>query len=254
MGRQKRTMRLTAAHVALLPARLECPGPAPDNDGQGPDSYYEETIAALINAVPAGEDMWLFACGSLIWNKRFTHVEERAGTARGWLRDFCLGPDTRFRGNPEAPGYMLSLDRGGQCKGMVYRLPRDGLAANLDGLLRKEPPFPPRWVTVATPQGSVRAIAFTHPGRDRVYSGSLSEEVIADALSRAVGMVGSMAQYVYLTTMHLEELGLCDDRLWRMQEMVAERIERSFPGSFPRRADAASPEIRRAWPGRRGGG
>ena len=235
MKETNRTMRLTEAHVALLPARIDDPGPAYDSDGTPPDSYYAATTAELIDAVPAGGDMWLFACGSLIWNKRFTFVEERPGTVRGWHRDFCLGPDMRFRGNPEAPGYMLSLDRGGQCKGMVYRLPRDSLAANVEGLLRKEPPFPPRWVSVVTHKGVVRAIAFTHPGRDARYAGHLDDESVADALARSVGMVGSMAQYVYLTALHLEQLGLCDDRLWRMQEMVAERIERAFPGRLPAR-------------------
>jgi cation transport protein ChaC len=116
---------------------------------------------------------------------------------------------------------------------MVYRLPHEGLAANIEGLLRKEPPFPPRWLTVLTPQGAVRAFSFTHPGRGLRYSGHLSEDEIADALARAVGMVGSMAQYVYLTVQHLEQLGLCDERLWRMQEMVAERIELAFPGRIP---------------------
>jgi cation transport protein ChaC len=117
---------------------------------------------------------------------------------------------------------------------MVYRLPRQGLADNIEGLLRKEPPFPPRWLTAVTPQGPVRAFAFTHPGKGIGYAGHLSDEVVADALSRAVGMVGSMAQYVYLTVTHLEQLGLCDDRTWRMQEMIAERIERAFPDRSPR--------------------
>jgi cation transport protein ChaC len=224
-------MRLTEAHLALLPARIDDPGPM-RLDGEGPrsDSYYSATTAALIDAVPRGGEMWLFAFGSLIWNKRFIFDEGRPGLVRGWHRDFCLGPDTRFRGNPEAPGYTLSLDRGGQCKGMVYRLPHQGLAANIEGLLRKEPPFPPRWLTVATPLGVVRAFAFTHPGRGISYAGRLADEVVADALARAVGMMGSMAEYVYLTVRHLEQLGLCDDRMWRMQEMVAERIELAFPG------------------------
>jgi cation transport protein ChaC len=227
-------MRLTEAHVALLPAKIDNHGAMPNHSrGSRPDSYYTETTAELIGAVPPNEDMWLFACGSLIWNKRFTFVEERPGVARGWHRDFCLGPDTRFRGNPEAPGYMLSLDRGGQCKGMVYRFPRDGLAANVEGLLRKEPPFPPRWLTVVTSLGVVRAFAFTHPGRSIDYAGHLTEEEVADALASAVGTIGSMAQYVYLTVQHLEQLGLCDDRLWRMQEMIAERIELAFPGRIP---------------------
>lgn len=230
-----RQMRLTEAHVALLPAKTNDPGRTPQDAGHvRPDEYYPHTVAALIDAVPPGGDMWLFACGSLIWNKRFIFDEERAGVARGWHRDFCLGPDTHFRGNPEAPGYMLSLDRGGQCKGMVYRFPRDGLSANVEGLLRKEPPFPPRWLTVTTSLGTVRAFAFTHPGRNTDYAGHLTDEAVADALARAVGTMGSMAQYVYLTVQHLERLGLCDDRLWRMQEMIAERIERAFPGRIPR--------------------
>lgn len=229
-----RKMRLTEAHLALLPASIDDPGPMRlDGEEPRPDSYYSATTAALIDAIPPDGDMWLFAFGSLIWNKRFTFDAERTGVARGWHRDFCLGPDTRYRGNPGAPGYTLSLDQGGQCKGMVYRLPRHGLAANIEGLLRKEPPFPPRWLTVATPQGAVRAFSFTHPGKSIGYAGHLADEDVADALARAVGMMGSMAQYVYLTALHLEQLGLCDNRMWRMQEMIAERIELAFPGRIP---------------------
>ncbi|HEY0919939.1 gamma-glutamylcyclotransferase [Devosia sp.] len=236
MTQRDRKMRLTEAHVALLPARIDDPGPMRlDDDGPRADGDYSATAAALIDALPAGGEMWLFAFGSLIWNKRFTYDEERPGMVRGWHRDFCLGPDTRFRGNPEAPGYTLSLDRGGQCKGMVYRLPRENLAANIEGLLRKEPPFPPRWLNVTTSLGTVRAFAFTHPGKSTEYAGHLSDEAVADALYRAVGMIGSMAQYVYLTVLHLEQLGLCDDRMWRMQEMIAERIELAFPGKLPAR-------------------
>jgi cation transport protein ChaC len=223
-------MRLTEAHVALLPAKIDGQDSTLIRPAPKPDSYYTAMTAELIGRVPPDGEMWLFACGSLIWNKRFTFVEERPGLVRGWHRDFCLGPDTRFRGNPTAPGYMLSLDRGGQCKGMVYRFPRENLAPNIEGLLRKEPPFPPRWLTAITPLGAVRAFAFTHPGKSIDYTGHLTDEVIADALARAVGTVGSMAQYVHLTVRHLEELGLCDDRMWRMQKMVAERIERAFPG------------------------
>jgi cation transport protein ChaC len=228
-------MRLTEAHLALLPERIDDPGPMRlDGEESRPDSYYGATTAALIDAVPPDGEMWLFAFGSLIWNMRFTHDAERPGVVRGWHRDFCLGPDTRFRGNPAAPGYTLSLDRGGQCKGMVYRLPRENLAANIEGLLRKEPPFPPRWLTVVTPEGPVRAFAFTHPGKAIGYAGHLSDEAVADALARAVGMVGSMAHYVYMTAQHLEQLGLCDDRLWRMQALIAARIEQAHPGRITR--------------------
>jgi glutathione-specific gamma-glutamylcyclotransferase len=38
-------------------------------------------------------------------------------------------------------------------------------------------------------------------------------------------MWGSMAEYLHSTVEHLEDLGIQDQRLWLLQEMVAERIE-----------------------------
>ena len=80
--------------------------------------------------------------------------------ARGWRRIFCLGWDYRFRGNREQPGLMLALDRGGQCNGVVYRLPDGAVKPNLDRLIRREmsmvpTAFPPRWINVATDEGPV---------------------------------------------------------------------------------------------------
>jgi len=47
---------------------------------------------------------------------------------------------------------------------------------------------------------------------------------VADALARASGHVGSCAEYLLETVMHLEELGIRDHRLWRLQGLVADRI------------------------------
>lgn len=230
MGERVREMRLTAAHVALLPARIDDPGPTAHQGAPPPEDYYTSTAERLIAAVPRGEDLWVFGYGSLIWRQEFSFVEERRGTIRGWHRDFCLGPDLRWRGNPSAPGWMLSLARGGACRGVVYRLPRDDLPTSLGQVLRREPPLPIVWVKAATSAGPVNAFAFAGPKRAMVQ---LSDEALSDALTVAVGMGGNMPDYVFNTARHLEALGLCDDRLWRIQEMIAERIERSFPGRIP---------------------
>lgn len=227
--KKRRTMRLTPAHVAALPAKVEIPPTHDQGRVPPPDSFYTTTRDRLLAAVPPDGDMWLFAFGSLIWNKRFTYDLEREGVALGWHRDFCLGPDTNWRGNPDAPGYMLALDRGGRCRGMIYRFPREGRAANLEHLLRNDAPYSPIWITVQTREGQVRAFTYAHPGPPFGYAGHLSDETIADALARAVGKTGSMAEYLHNTVLQLEELGMCDNRLWRMQEMVAERIERDHP-------------------------
>jgi cation transport protein ChaC len=57
------------------------------------------------------------------------------------------------------------------------------------------------------------------------YITGLSIEEIADVLARAVGHFGSMAEYLHNTVSHLDALGIDDPYLWRMQELVAERIE-----------------------------
>ncbi|RWQ18516.1 MAG: hypothetical protein EOS19_32840, partial [Mesorhizobium sp.] len=59
----------------------------------------------------------------------------------GWHRAFCLGWDRGVRGNPENPGLMLSLDRGGQCAGAALRVHAEGAKDNLLAVLRREPPI-----------------------------------------------------------------------------------------------------------------
>ena len=46
-------------------------------------------------------------------------------------------------------------------------------------------------------------------------------------LATACGYVGPMAEYLYQTVSKLESLGIHDRHLWRLQEMVADRIERA---------------------------
>ncbi len=218
-----RKLRLTRELVDRLPARVDERGPVRWEEDQG---YYDKTVAQVLAGLPEDGQLWVFAIGSLIWKPRFPFVEQRPALVRGWHRDFCLGPDTRFRGNPAAPGLMLSLDRGGMCQGVAMRMEPGDMAASLEALLREEPPTPPSWVTAKTAEGVVKAIAFTIYRKHFVYQGGLSETEVADRLARAVGHVGSMADYLLNTITHLEENGIHDRKLWRMQEMVAERLEK----------------------------
>ena len=184
----------------------------------------------LLAAVPTTGEIWVFAYGSLIWKPACDIVEQRIALAHGWHRAFCLGWDRCFRGTKDRPGLMLALDRGGACKGVAQRLPPDAIRVNLEKLLRREvltkpSPFPPRWVTVQTEAGPLRAITFTMDRKSDAYVGGLSAEQVADVLAVAVGRWGSMAEYLYNTVRHLEALGIADRYLWRLQELVAERIE-----------------------------
>jgi cation transport protein ChaC len=239
-------MRLTRELVERV-IRVEIAPPLPFPTVS--DAEYDDAVRALVADAPAPDDVWLFAYGSLIWKPGCDVVEQRIAVARGWHRRFCLGWDRWFRGCDERPGLMLSLDRGGQCKGVAYRLPPDAVQANLGRLLRREMrvktrAHSPRWLTIRTDDGPLRAIAFVIDREGGRYVRGLSIEETADALAIAAGPVGSMAEYLHSTVHHLEELGIHDKQLWLLQEMVAERIEAAAadrppraPGKAPQPAD-----------------
>jgi cation transport protein ChaC len=227
-------MRLSERHVALLKRDIPDPGPiAPLGFRPATDDDYAGTVAAMLAARPP-EPFWLFAYGSLIWKPETAFVEHQMGIARGWHRRFCLGWDYRYRGSHETPGLMMALDRGGTCKGMLYRLPEDGLEAELGRLIRREmtlvpSAFPWRFIDVATAGEPVRAMTFVMNRKSTRYVAGLCDEELADVLARACGFRGSMAEYIFQTVSMLESLGIHDRNLWRMQEMVAARIDAAYP-------------------------
>lgn len=225
-------MRLSEDHVAKLVREVEDPG-RPSEYRETTRQEYDQVLDTLLAGNPA--DVWFFAYGSLIWKPACEVVELRTGLLRGWHRSFCLGWNTRFRGSDENPGLMLAIDRGGACKGVLYRLPPNDIREQLEQLLRREmgwwpSAFPPRWVNVQTAEGPIRAITFAMDRKSPRYITGLSNDEIAAVLASAVGFRGSMAEYLYATVKHLEDLGLHDSHLWELQEKVAERIEAAFPG------------------------
>ncbi len=124
---------------------------------------------------------------------------------------------------------MMSLDRGGQCRGVLHRLAPENLEGQLSKLVRREmtvkpPNNLPRWITVQTEQGPLGALAFVMNRRSRFYVGKLAPEEVADTLARACGHWGSCAEYLCNTVAHLEEHGIHDRGLWKLQELVAAKI------------------------------
>ena len=230
--RKNRVMRMSERHVAAVTRRLPDPGIGVFADRRlAGDEDFEAMVQSLLAGAPPG-GFWVFAYGSLIWNPAFDFGEQRIAIAHGWRRIFCLGWDYRFRGTRETPGLMLALDRGGSCRGVVYRLPDEALVANLQRLVRREmsmvpTAFPPRLVRLATPDGPLTALTFAIDRNSGRYVNGLGDEAVADVLAKACGFRGSMAEYLHATVLHLEALGIHDRHLWRLQELVAERIERA---------------------------
>jgi cation transport protein ChaC len=229
MASVHRVMRLSEAHVERMALLV-----AGDDSRPTANEATDADIAGFARDILRGSvgsgHVWVFAYGSLIWKPACDFIEIRTGLLRGWHRAFCLGWNTWFRGSETTPGLMLALDRGGACKGALYRLPPDKLVESVEQLCRREmgfkpSPFPPRWVTVASEGGPVRAFTFCIDRNSGRYVSGLGEDEVADVLARAVGSRGSMVEYLYNTVRHLEDLGLHDPHLWRLQELVAARLD-----------------------------
>jgi glutathione-specific gamma-glutamylcyclotransferase len=235
MARGSQPMRLSERHVALMQRDIPDGGP-PVGATPATDEDYRRFIADILKHAAAPDDIWFFAYGSLIWKPACDFIEMRTGIVRGWHRAFCLGWNTRWRGTEENPGLMLALDRGGSCKGVLYRLPPNAIEANLRKLFEREmsfkpSPFPPRWVTVETSEGNQPAITFCIDRNSGRYVSGLTEQQVADVLAKATGSRGSMAEYLYATVKHLEDIGIRDHHLWRLQELVADRIDAAYPAT-----------------------
>jgi glutathione-specific gamma-glutamylcyclotransferase len=220
-------MVLTPDLVARVHRAIQDPGPLPGLTYHTDDDY-DAAVQEILASHSRTEDLWLFAFGSLIWKPEIEHIEECMGTAHGWHRSFCLRL-VRWRGTKEQPGLMMALDRGGQCKGIAYRLADHDIEAQLGKLFRREMSVKPstnapRWVKVKTDRGPVRAIAFVANRSGTSYAGRLTLEETVDTLSKACGHWGTCAEYLYNTVLHLEKRGIRDRNLWHLQQLVASRI------------------------------
>lgn len=79
---------------------------------------------------------------------------------------------------------------------------------------------------VETDEGPIKALAFVCVPGGLGYLGDLTPAEVARQIAPAVGMFGSMADYVWNTVSHLERMGVHDPAVWQMQDLVAAELER----------------------------
>ncbi len=227
-----RRMTLTEDLVARTLRTEIDPGPEADEVLLGDEAF--AAAAARFDA-EAGDELWIFAYGSLIWKPVFEPEETRLAVAHGWHRSFCI-PLRRWRGTPSRPGLMMALQRGGNCKGVAFRVRHEDRLAALTELVRREVDTPEnlrfaRWITCLIDGRKVRTLCFWVGPTGRYVVEKQSLEQVADTLARACGHVGSCAEYLFNTVAHLEQLGIHDRNLWRLQELVAHRLGAAVPDS-----------------------
>ena len=218
-------MSLTPVLVALCERPVPDPGPGPMPQELTDDDYND--IAVELLRQYECEPLWIFAYGSLLWKPACEIAETTRATALGWHRDFCLELRS-WRGSPERPGLMMGLRRRGFCEGMAMRLPDTNRHGQLVHLLRREVGefgdlTSIQRIPARTNDGMVNALTFWAESDQCTRFETLDISKAAHILARACGHIGSGAAYLYQTVASLEELGIRDDYLWRLQQLVAAR-------------------------------
>lgn len=223
-----RALHLTPAHVARATRPVEDVA-APSTFTRATDEDYAALVEWLM-AERSDGPLHVFACGSLIWKPTFEPAAKRRAVAYGWHRQFCI--QTRgFRGTPEAPGLMMALMSGGSCAGLALEVAAGAERQVLDESVRREFPFVEtmayrRWLTLATQEGPIRALVFWAGPTGPNIRRSLPLQVAAAQMARACGPRGSTEEYLHNTVRSLEEHGIRDRNLWRLQKLVAAEIDR----------------------------
>lgn len=186
------------------------------------DDALAASRAAMFEGGNPTDDVWLFGYGSLIWNPAIEYAEKRPATVHGLHRRFCLWTHLG-RGTPERPGLVLGLDRGGCCRGVVYRIAAEQADEELDIVWRREmvsDAYRARWLKADTPEGTVPAIGFVINRAHERYAGAMSDEAIARSIAKAHGFLGPCCEYLFNTVEHLDELGMPDAGLIRLARQV----------------------------------
>jgi glutathione-specific gamma-glutamylcyclotransferase len=170
------------------------------------------------------EPVWIFAYGSLIWDPEFSSIQAEAAFLHGYHRSFCLY-SYDYRGSPAQPGLILGLDRGGSCRGVVFCLPPDSLAASIDRVWLREMSgrrvYEMQLLSVKTAQATRKALTFTVLRDCPDYAGRLELDEAARMILGAEGRRGTCRDYFENTLRHLEQRSIVDRPLRRL----AQRIE-----------------------------
>jgi cation transport protein ChaC len=223
-------MQLTPALVAKTLKVVGDEGPEPKWTPLS--SQQLDELVGRVESEAAGEEIWIFAYGSLMWNPGFAVSGSENAFAYGWHRAFSLKIE-RLRATSDAPGLMLALRPGGSCSGLVLKLPCTTKKQDLRTLLAREIRYAEvcdmvRWIWVKTPAGRRRALTFWASTHQSQLTEKIPLDEAAVLISQACGPAGSCAEYLHRTVSDLADRNIYDRNLWQLQEMVATRL-RAFP-------------------------
>jgi glutathione-specific gamma-glutamylcyclotransferase len=191
----------------------------------------EASFKLAMERYQPGEEAWVFAYGSLMWNPAIEFAEAQPCKVDGWRRSFCFWVPLG-RGTPELPGLMLALERGGVCEGIAYRLAPHQVKSELGILWNREMlagVYQPQWVPTRLRDGrTVTAVTFVVDTAHCQYCGDLPIERAAHHIAFAEGRRGKCRDYLANTAAHARALHIHDPYIEGLVERVSDLRDGTF--------------------------
>lgn len=181
----------------------------------------ERSLQEMLAQHAKGE-IWIFGYGSLMWNPEFDYDVRRVATIFGYHRSFCLWSRIN-RGTPDQPGLVLTLERGGSCRGLAFRLRPSSAREQLSRLWVREMSmgsYIPRWLDCRAGDERFEALGFVVNRCCTGYAGKLPLDTMVRHIASARGKYGSSADYLFKTEAALAEHGIRDERVKQLADRV----------------------------------
>jgi len=181
----------------------------------------EEREATRIEALAGlrGDDLWVFAYGSLMWDPAFVFEEVRRAHVDGYARLFCLKDELGGRGSREAPGLVAALDEGTGCTGLAFRIARGRMDAETEILWRREMiagAYVPAIVDASTAEGGIKAVTFVANHAAKRIRNDLSRAEQVRYIATGRGILGSSLDYIANLAAHLRTLEIDDPEVFSL--------------------------------------
>ena len=168
-------------------------------------------------------NLYVFAYGSLLWNPTIDFEEQVFGKIYGYHRSFCMLTKLG-RGSYKNPGLMLGLDKGGSCKGLLFKLKKKNDIENIDILFKREmvtKAYIPKLLSAYLNDGKqVKALAFTVDKNHKNYFKEKSYVKKIELILKANGFLGSCKEYLKNPSNSLRELGICDKEITNLMKVL----------------------------------
>ena len=163
-------------------------------------------------------ELWVFGYGSLMWRPGFAFKTSTHGLLKGAHRSLCVYSEFH-RGTKEQRGLVLGLDRGGACRGIVFRV-KGGAEQETIAYLREREQVTAVYVEayrkvklLDDSDRTVDALTYLVDRNHGQYAGALPLEEQLRLVRGGKGQSGANIDYVLNTLRHLEAEGVHDPRL-----------------------------------------